>query len=143
MNFRRGIALFTACATALVASSGNAVDAQSKSGAASNEWPTYGHDPGGKRFSPLTQLTPGNVGQLEVAWVYHMRPAPTPRRIAVLAAWDGGGDVETRWAEALGQLCAGAREHRHVEAELVRAALSEAWKDWVPDVTDARPLDPG
>ena len=31
------------------------------------------------RFSPLTQLTPGNVGQLEVAWVYHMRPAPPPR----------------------------------------------------------------
>ena len=60
-----------------MASTGNAVDAQSKNAAASNEWPTYGHDPGGKRFSPLTQLTPGNVGQLEVAWVYHMRPAPT------------------------------------------------------------------
>ena len=55
----------------------NAIDAQSKSASAANEWPTYGHDPGGKRFSPLTQLTPGNVGQLEVAWVYHMRPAPT------------------------------------------------------------------
>jgi len=42
--------------------------------AASNEWPTYGHDPGGNRFSPLTQLTPANVDQLQVAWVYHMRP---------------------------------------------------------------------
>jgi quinoprotein glucose dehydrogenase len=40
------------------------------------EWPTYGHDPGGLRFSPLTQITPANVGQLQVAWVYHMRPAP-------------------------------------------------------------------
>jgi quinoprotein glucose dehydrogenase len=30
------------------------------------------------RFSPLTQITPQNVGQLEVAWVYHMRPAPEP-----------------------------------------------------------------
>ncbi len=76
-NLNRGLVLLTACAVALVASIGNAVDAQSKSAAASNEWPTYGHDPGGKRFSPLTQLTPGNVGQLEVAWVYHMRPAPT------------------------------------------------------------------
>jgi quinoprotein glucose dehydrogenase len=75
-NLNRGLVLFAACAVALVASIGNAVDAQSKSAAASNEWPTYGHDPGGKRFSPLTQLTPGNVGQLEVAWVYHMRPAP-------------------------------------------------------------------
>jgi quinoprotein glucose dehydrogenase len=43
----------------------------------STEWPTYGHDSGGLRYSPLTQVTPGNVGQLQVAWVYHMRPAPT------------------------------------------------------------------
>src|SRR5689334_13870649 len=42
------------------------------------EWPTYGHDPGGMRFSPVTQLTPGNVGQLQVAWVYHMKPPPAP-----------------------------------------------------------------
>ena len=41
----------------------------------SKEWPTYGHDPGGMRFSPLTEITPANVGQLKVAWVYHMRPA--------------------------------------------------------------------
>jgi quinoprotein glucose dehydrogenase len=43
--------------------------------ATSKEWPTYGHDPGGMRFSPLTQVTPDNVGQLQVAWVYHMKPA--------------------------------------------------------------------
>src|SRR4051794_20630596 len=43
--------------------------------AQSKEWPTYGHDPGGMRFSPLTQITPQNVGQLKAAWVYHMRPA--------------------------------------------------------------------
>ena len=24
---------------------------------ASNEWPTYGHDSGGMRFSPVTQIT--------------------------------------------------------------------------------------
>jgi quinoprotein glucose dehydrogenase len=27
------------------------------------------------RFSPLTQITPANVAELTVAWVYHMRPA--------------------------------------------------------------------
>src|SRR5262245_15755365 len=27
------------------------------------------------RFSPLTQITPANVSQLKVAWVYHMKPA--------------------------------------------------------------------
>ncbi len=39
------------------------------------EWQTYGHDAGAMRYSPVTQLTPANVGQLKVAWTYHMRPA--------------------------------------------------------------------
>ena len=42
---------------------------------AAKEWPTYGHDSGGQRFSPLTELTPENVGRLQIAWTYHMRPA--------------------------------------------------------------------
>src|ERR1017187_6359977 len=42
---------------------------------ASKEWPTYGHDSGGMRFSPLTEITPKNVSHLKVAWVYHMKPA--------------------------------------------------------------------
>jgi quinoprotein glucose dehydrogenase len=45
----------------------------------STEWPTYGHDPGGMRFSPLKQITPANVGQLKVAWVYHMKPAASAK----------------------------------------------------------------
>ena len=39
----------------------------------STEWPTYGHDSGGMRFSPLKQITPANVSRLQRAWVYHMR----------------------------------------------------------------------
>lgn len=42
---------------------------------AAEEWRTYGHDPGGMRFSPLQQITAGNVGRLKIAWVYHMKPA--------------------------------------------------------------------
>jgi quinoprotein glucose dehydrogenase len=38
--------------------------------AQSTEWPMYGHDPGGARFSPLKQITPQNVGTLKRAWVY-------------------------------------------------------------------------
>jgi quinoprotein glucose dehydrogenase len=38
---------------------------------AQTDWPTYGHDPGGQRFSPLTQITPANVGKLERAWTFH------------------------------------------------------------------------
>lgn len=46
------------------------------------DWPSYGHDGGGGRFSPLSQITPNNVRQLKVAWVYHMNPTPqaTPGR---------------------------------------------------------------
>ncbi|HSH74145.1 MAG TPA: pyrroloquinoline quinone-dependent dehydrogenase [Longimicrobiales bacterium] len=33
-------------------------------------WSHYGGDPGGRRFSPLTQIDAGNVAALQVAWTY-------------------------------------------------------------------------
>ena len=42
-----------------------------------SEWPTYGHDYGDTRFSPLAQITAANVASLRPAWTYHMR---TPDR---------------------------------------------------------------
>ena len=70
-----------------------------------------------------------------------VRPSPTPRRIAVLTAWEAADDVDARWRAALGDLCGGAREHWHVEAELVRATFSESWRGWTPDAGAARPLE--
>jgi hypothetical protein len=35
------------------------------------DWPNYGNDPGGMRFSPLTEINRGNVARLKVAWVFH------------------------------------------------------------------------
>ena len=35
------------------------------------EWPSYGGDAGGSRYSPLTQITKANVAALRVAWEYH------------------------------------------------------------------------
>ena len=68
--------------------------AQSPSKAAdlSKEWPTYGHDPGGMRFSPLTEINPSNVSRLKVAWVYHMKPAgvTAPAAVRPPAANTGG-----------------------------------------------------
>ena len=65
-----------AVVVAAVASFAVGTRAQSKGAASpSTEWPTYGHDPGGARYSPLTDITPANVGRLSVAWVYHMKPA--------------------------------------------------------------------
>ncbi len=55
------------------------------------EWPTYGHDSGGQRFSPLTELTPENVGRLKIAWTYHMRPAGFAGGGAAQSTMEGRG----------------------------------------------------
>jgi quinoprotein glucose dehydrogenase len=34
------------------------------------DWPAYGADAGGRRWSPLTQITPANVDELEIAWIH-------------------------------------------------------------------------
>ncbi|MDO6705596.1 membrane-bound PQQ-dependent dehydrogenase, glucose/quinate/shikimate family [Photobacterium sp. 1_MG-2023] len=34
------------------------------------DWYSYGRSPLGQRYSPLAQVTPANVGQLELAWQY-------------------------------------------------------------------------
>ena len=76
----RHAAVVVGCGAAALMAAGYSARAQSPTpnAAASKEWPTYGHDPGGMRFSPLTQITPANVGQMQVAWVYHMRGATPP-----------------------------------------------------------------
>jgi quinoprotein glucose dehydrogenase len=38
---------------------------------AANEWPVYGHDAGGTKYSPLAQINRKNVNRLDRAWTYH------------------------------------------------------------------------
>jgi len=38
-------------------------------------WRSYGQNPGATNFSPLTQITPDNVGQLKRAWTFRTRRA--------------------------------------------------------------------
>jgi len=40
--------------------------------AQSGDWPNVGRDPGGMRYSPLSQITPANVSKLVRAWTYDM-----------------------------------------------------------------------
>jgi quinoprotein glucose dehydrogenase len=64
-------------AAATFAGAGRGAGAQAPTPSApapASEWRTYGHDHGGMRFSPVAQITPQNVGQLQVAWTYNMRP---------------------------------------------------------------------
>ena len=42
--------------------------AAGNAGALSGEWPIWGNNAGGSRFSPLTQITPANVKNLKVLW---------------------------------------------------------------------------
>jgi quinoprotein glucose dehydrogenase len=44
----------------------------------SADWPAYGGDLQGRRFSPATGITPANVGALGVAWTYRTGERPDP-----------------------------------------------------------------
>ncbi|MGC1270917.1 MAG: hypothetical protein WA842_10020, partial [Croceibacterium sp.] len=68
----------------------------SAASAQQTDWPTYGHDRGGQRHSPLTRITPGNVDTLQPAWVYHMKP-DTPAAVA-----DAAAEAARRATEAAG-----------------------------------------
>jgi quinoprotein glucose dehydrogenase len=61
--------LIALCLAALVAF-GDASDDPAPS-AAEEAWPHYGHDAGGMRYSPLSQINRENVSKLTVAWVFH------------------------------------------------------------------------
>ena len=37
-----------------------------------DDWPYYGHDAGGMRYSPLAQINRKNVATLKVAWTFHV-----------------------------------------------------------------------
>ena len=46
---------------------------------APGEWPNYGRDPGGQRFSPLAAINRSNVNELKIAWTYRTGDAYTPK----------------------------------------------------------------
>jgi quinoprotein glucose dehydrogenase len=59
------------------------------SGMENAQWPTYGGDMGGTRYSVLSQINGKNVGRLKIAWSYHtgaLEPASPLNRIAAFEA---------------------------------------------------------
>ncbi|HUB09530.1 MAG TPA: pyrroloquinoline quinone-dependent dehydrogenase [Myxococcales bacterium] len=44
------------------------------------DWPSYGRDPGGTRFSPLDDIDRGNVARLKMAWTFHTGDVSSGRR---------------------------------------------------------------
>ena len=61
---RSGLRETVLCATAVIALAASDTSV-------ADEWASYGRDAGGTRYSPLTQLTPANVGKLQVAWTFN------------------------------------------------------------------------
>ncbi len=57
----------SACATFVIFSIAWAVVALANDG----EWPLYGRDPGGMKYSPLSGINRKNVTRLKVAWTFH------------------------------------------------------------------------
>lgn len=55
-----------------------------------DEWPSWGRDSAGSRFSPLTQITPANVGKLKRVWQFDTgidpmkQPTPSPMQATPL-----------------------------------------------------------
>src|SRR5512133_164286 len=58
------------------------------------DWPTFGHDLGGSRYSTLKQIDTKNVTKLQRAWTYHLSagapaaPAPQARAAGSSEAGD-------------------------------------------------------
>jgi quinoprotein glucose dehydrogenase len=82
--------------------------------AAAGDWPAYGHDAGGTRYSPLTQITPANVAQLKPVWTFHMNPAFDPK----LGKSPGGTSQDTP-LEIGGMLYLSTPYHRVVALDAV------------------------
>jgi quinoprotein glucose dehydrogenase len=61
---------------------------------AQTDWPTFGHDPAGTRYSTLKQIDTKNVTKLVRAWTYHMNAgAPPPPAAAPVAGSSEAGDA--------------------------------------------------
>ena len=64
---RRRVALSRAAASLLLLS----IAALAQPTPQHGDWPVYGRDPGGARYSPLDQINSTNVQRLQPAWIYH------------------------------------------------------------------------
>ena len=53
-----------------------------------NEWPAYGRDGGGSRYSPLGEIKRENVKSLKIAWTYRTGAADVKGRAARNAAFE-------------------------------------------------------
>ena len=105
-----------------------AITALAAFAAAQTDWPTFGHDSGSNRYSPLKQITPANVNTLTRAWTYHMNPGGA----------SGGPSSETI------PLVVGGMMYLTTPYQRVVALDPETGKEiWAFDVPDGNPARRG
>src|SRR5438045_669590 len=97
---------------------GAAVFSSAALAAPQGDWTSYGRDPGGMRFSPLTQITPANVGKLKRAWTYQMRPPGV--RMEVGTGFGGGSPRQAQGAapEAAEATASATPKRRFIQSEV-------------------------
>src|SRR6202795_4954561 len=64
--------LALACAVLPGAMAQSSHDVGGSGSGSGDDWPYYGHDAGGMRYSPLAQINRENVATLKVAWTFHV-----------------------------------------------------------------------
>ena len=70
-----------------------------------NEWRFYGHDSGGRRYSPLKQINPQNVASLQSAWTYETQePADAAPSVTPPAPPSRGGGAANAQGPASGRV---------------------------------------
>jgi quinoprotein glucose dehydrogenase len=115
--------------------------------AASTEWPTYGHDSGGMRFSPLKQITPANVGTLEIAWVYHLKPegyaAPARAGRGGAAGGRGGAPARFSLSEGTPLVVGGLMYISSPYGRVIALNATTGQEVWTYQVPDANPSTRG
>jgi len=72
-------AVATAALGVLLVACGGSAAPPSRDGPVA-DWPHWGGNEGGSRYSPLTQVTPENVGRLKKAWTYHIGMIDAPEQ---------------------------------------------------------------
>ncbi len=67
----RSLCVLVAAACLLSACGPRAGETTAPASAGEVDWPSFGQDPGGAQYSPLAQVTPANVGDLQLVWEHH------------------------------------------------------------------------
>lgn len=116
---------------------------------AQNDWPTYGRDLGGTRYSPLKQINSANVAQLVRAWTFHMAAdTPAPPRAEEGNEVAGGrgrgrGGTGGRIAEASPLIVGGVMYLTTGYGRVVALEPETGKPIWTYDVKDGAPAERG